>query len=287
MANERAAGCTHVGSCRERSRALDRRPLGRRGRMVAGGAQPFSQTLSRPFAARRRRAAFARRAAGCRSTPRGSRGAGRRVVDVVHAVRARQIDSVSVRLFKATATALRLNEVEQKYLFGLCNAATSLSVRSGERHALLDLVAEHEEAALVLLDGALQFVSGNNLCRKLYLLEGVARDTPGANLPARIFEDPRFRRFFEDWDEVASLTCASLRMQVAYRDPRAIRTVAALRNNARFRTHWERGRIADLRHVDQTVAIRHRPHAGENCAEHDGGARADRAAFSSRRRISV
>ncbi len=166
-------------------------------------------------------------------------------------------DVVSARFLNATATALRLNDVEKKYLFALCKAEASLPVRSAERHGLLGLVAEHDDAALALLNGALQFVSGNNLCRKLYLLDGVAADSRQADLPMRIFEESRCYAFFEDWDDVASLTCASLRMQVAHRDPHAIRTVAALRDNARFRAYWERGSIADLRHVDHTIAIRH------------------------------
>ena len=165
--------------------------------------------------------------------------------------------SVSVRFLKATATALRLDDDEQKYLFALCNAAASSPGRPADRHGLLDLVAEHEEAALALLNGALQFVTGNNLCRKLYLLEGASADTPEADFPMRVFEDPRSRAYFENWDEMASLMCASLRMQVANRDQRAIRTVAGLRNNLQFRTHWQQNRIADPRYVDQSVSIRH------------------------------
>jgi transcriptional regulator with XRE-family HTH domain len=166
-------------------------------------------------------------------------------------------DAVSARFLSATANALRLNEVEQKYLFALCNATTPLPMRSGERPGLIDLVAEHDDAALALLNGGLQFVSGNNLCRKLYLLDGVMVDTPAADLPVRIFEDPRSYAFFENWDDVALLACASLRMQLAHRDPRAIRTVGALRENPRFRAYWDQGTIADLRHVDQTIVIRH------------------------------
>ncbi|MCK2215224.1 helix-turn-helix transcriptional regulator [Actinomadura sp. ATCC 31491] len=157
------------------------------------------------------------------------------------------IGGVSEEVLDAVAQALRLDQDERTYLFGLARAARRAPSRRRDVEVppsvqwLLDSMTM---SAAFVRNGRQDIVTSNALARALLAPVFDSPVTTGhgrANLARYVFLDPDSRRFFVDWDEAAVVSAALLRAE-AGRDPhdRALRDLVGELStlSTGFRGQW-------------------------------------------------
>ena len=141
----------------------------------------------------------------------------------------------SPQVLRALARALELDADTSTHLFAL---AAPDPVRPAEAEVSADV---HQ-----LLDGwagtpayvrnrRFDVLAANKWARALAPMY-----EPGHNLARDVFLDPRSRRLFPHWPEIAAQTAAALRAEADPRDPRTARLVAELEADEDFRRLWSR-----------------------------------------------
>jgi transcriptional regulator with XRE-family HTH domain len=131
------------------------------------------------------------------------------------------ISGASESVLNAIARALRLDDVEREYLFGLARSApakpaarwrktTGKTVRASVRRVLDTMTVP-----AVVYNAQQDFVAANLMGRALFAPHFEA-DKP--NMARFVFLDPRAPDFYADWALARSMTAAMLRLEVG-RDP--------------------------------------------------------------------
>lgn len=155
------------------------------------------------------------------------------------------LDRASDSVLEAIARALQLDQAERAHLFDLARPAGALrKSTSGDR------IRPSVQRTLDAFTGGMALVrnrswdllAANTLARAVYYEIFDGRIGP-PNQIRYVFLDPRSRRFFDDWDEVAHDTARILRIE-AGRDPSAARPRELidelLAASTEFRTCWAR-----------------------------------------------
>lgn len=170
--------------------------------------------------------------------------------------------NVSTQVLDAVANALRLDEFERRHLFDLARPAdawpeTEPKLRTRPRPALRMLVEALDPVPALLHGDALEVVAINRMA-KVLLDDFDAMPIADRNLARWIFLDPKARRTFPDWPEIAAQTVAVLRA-TAGRRPR-LASLATLvdeltTRSEQFEQLWEEYRVC--RHTHGTHRFRH------------------------------
>jgi transcriptional regulator with XRE-family HTH domain len=170
--------------------------------------------------------------------------------------------NVSTQVLDAVANTLRLDEFERRYLFDLARPAdagpeTEPKLRTRPRPALRMLVEALDPTPALLHSDALEVVAINRMA-KVLLDDFDTMPIADRNLARWIFLDPKARRTFPDWPEIAAQTVAVLRATAGQR-PR-LASLATLvdeltTKSEQFRQLWEEYRV--YRHTHGTQRFRH------------------------------
>jgi transcriptional regulator with XRE-family HTH domain len=179
------------------------------------------------------------------------------------------LNGVSDSVLEAVARALQLDEAERAHLFDLARTANNIpSTRRRRptqqriRPALQRLLDSMSDTPAIVRNTNLDIVAANSLGRALY--SPLFTDPAGpTNLARFTFIDQGAPGFFTDWDDVANVTVALLRIQ-AGRDP-GERNLSDLvgelaTRSDEFRTRWA---AHDVRLHDHGDKRFHHPVVGD------------------------
>ena len=124
--------------------------------------------------------------------------------------------SVSRRLLEAIADALRLNTDERHYLFALTQyeEPETASPDTSVRETLVRVVRAIEFGASMLIDERWNVLASNTIAQYVYSLNTAPGQTD--NLAVRTFLDNAYRELHVDWEIVARMLVAALKMNYAY-----------------------------------------------------------------------
>jgi len=146
----------------------------------------------------------------------------------------------SVQVVDALAAALRLDDDGRAHLFALARLTPRAArARVSERvePGLLRLMAAWPDNPALVYNRAYDILAANPLATALFGDLGAV-----GNLMLLVFNDPRARAFYADWQEVAADSVAGFRMAYgsAPDDPRARAVLAELLTGEDFLSLWER-----------------------------------------------
>ena len=178
--------------------------------------------------------------------------------------------SVSEGVLEALVRALQLDEPEREHLFHLANATAT--IRPGGHREASQLVRQSVQRVVDSLADAPAFVRNNRrdllasnaLGRALYspIYEGVEPGQP-VNTVRFLFDDPKARVFFRDWNKAAADVVANLRTEVG-RDPhdRLLQELVGdlLAGGSEFSALWA---SHDVRYHDTGFKSLHHPEIGD------------------------
>ncbi|MEH3141070.1 MAG: helix-turn-helix transcriptional regulator [Mycobacterium kyogaense] len=148
--------------------------------------------------------------------------------------------SPSVQVIDALAAALRLDDDGRAHLFtlaGLTPRTQRDPVVERVDPGLLRLMEAWPDNPALVYSRAYDILAANRLAGALFGELGAV-----GNLMLLVFNDPRARSFYADWDEVAADSVAGFRMAYgsAPEDPRARAVLTELLTGQEFRMLWER-----------------------------------------------
>ncbi|MFC8069415.1 helix-turn-helix domain-containing protein [Streptomyces sp. NPDC057293] len=171
----------------------------------------------------------------------------------------------SAPVLEALAEALRLDEDQRRYLFGLAGKETARprrrtvqKVQPQLRRVLDDLTS----TPAIVMGRRMDVIAWNPLAAALITDFGRVPEKH-RNYVRILFTDPTMRRLYADWKSVARTAVAQFRMEAAKYpdDPRLTALVGELSvQDADFRTWWAAHHVAAL---SVGTKVLHHPVAGE------------------------
>ncbi|WP_052397990.1 helix-turn-helix transcriptional regulator [Streptomyces sp. NRRL F-5123] len=172
----------------------------------------------------------------------------------------------SPEVLDALARVLRLDAVERAHLLSLAHPPrrTERAAPAGLRPELRRMIDHMGEVGAAVLNDHFDIVAANALGAVLFapvLASPCAAPGTPPNLARHIFLDPRAADFYLDWDEVASVTAAQLRLVrgLLPQDAELAGLIAELdAGSPSFRANWATGDV-ELRAAG-TKVVRHPEH---------------------------
>jgi transcriptional regulator with XRE-family HTH domain len=172
------------------------------------------------------------------------------------------LGGASNSVLDALARALHLNDAERLHLYDLAHGGADEDGAAAEAiSASLRRLLDHIAAPAFVRNQRWDYLTANALGRAL-LCEMFEADPP--NQARYVFLDPRARRFWPDWQEVASDVAAMLRLESGRTpaDRRLSALIAELLDaSPEFRARWETGDVR-LSQAGTEKRFCH-PHVGE------------------------
>lgn len=171
----------------------------------------------------------------------------------------------STPVLNALAQALRLDDDQRGYLFGLAGKESARPRRRGRQKVqpqLRRLLDDLTATPAIVMGRRMDVIAWNSLAAALITDFGKIPDKH-RNYIRVLFTDPAMRTLYPDWETVARTCVAQLRMEAAEYpdDPRLTTLVGELSvHDPHFRTWWAAHHVATLSVGTKTL---HHPVAGE------------------------
>lgn len=158
----------------------------------------------------------------------------------------------SANVLDALASALDLTAAEHRHLGDLAGRAeTGTQQPDGAEHArpaLVSLLESMSSVGAVVIDYRFDVLAWNSIASALLFDFGAVAEP---NLARNLFLNPDTHRRFPDWEELARVTAAELRLALGQhpRDARLRTLISELRaDGERFARYWNERNVSDRTH---------------------------------------